>query len=86
MKKLILSAAMLFALSTSASVMAQTPATPKKVTKTECCSKDKKGSCDCKGDKKDNKKTCTCKGDKKTCDAKTTKSGDKKPCCDKTKK
>ncbi len=76
MKKLIICVAMIFALSTSAAIMAQTPATPKKVTKTECCNKHINGGCDKKCDKKGDSK-CTCKNAKGnqscTCNSKNKK-------------
>ena len=63
MKKLILSAAIVFALSASAGVMAQDKKTTQEKTKTECTqSKDKKACTE--------KKACTDKKDKACCDTK----------------
>ena len=84
MKKLIVSTAMLFALSFTAGMMAQDAKTTKEAgkAKTECCTKknDKKeGCCSDKSDKKAGEKKSCC-SDKKAADKKTTnkKSGDKK--------
>lgn len=69
MKKLIVSVALLFALSVSVGTMAQDKKTNQDKSKTECCqeSKDKKECCK-EGDKKD--KAC--------CDKKETDKKDKK--------
>lgn len=75
MKKLILSAAVLFALSVSTGAIAQEKKQDKSKTKTECCTADK--SC---GDK--DKKSSECcpdgKKDKACCDKKTASKDKKK--------